>query len=245
MRTAVGRALAESSGQLERTLQTLAADVAAAAAEDRRLHDSETERRLSEANDTARRRLDAVAGQEAERLQRLTQAIRRLDAARSLVDLLDALTQAAAHEADRIAVLVTSQSRLQGWRLSGFDDSLAARSIDLDADAAGVLGVVMRDSTGVARHLKDTDALPPFIGHEHGRERTAVPIVVDGTVVAVLYADALTNPASPASWPAVLEVLTRHAGRALEALTLQRVAGLSPITAAPSAGLGIPGGTPL
>ena len=57
----------------------------------------------------------------------------------------------------------------------------------------------------------------------------ALPVRVGGDVVAVLYADAprLDTPSSDARWPAVLEVLVRHASRVLEAMTIQQAAGLS------------------
>jgi hypothetical protein len=57
----------------------------------------------------------------------------------------------------------------------------------------------------------------------------ALPITVGGRVVAVLYAD--EPPADVLSaasrWPATLEVLARHASRALEAMTVQQATGLS------------------
>ena len=57
----------------------------------------------------------------------------------------------------------------------------------------------------------------------------ALPVRVGGEVVAVLYADAprVDEPSSDARWPAILEVLVRHASRVLEAMTVQQAAGLS------------------
>jgi len=56
----------------------------------------------------------------------------------------------------------------------------------------------------------------------------AVPGIVGGRVVAVIYADGVTldghERAVPSGWPEVIEVLARHAGRCLEALTTQRAA---------------------
>ena len=54
-------------------------------------------------------------------------------------------------------------------------------------------------------------------------------MTVDTAVVAVLYADAprLDTLSAASRWPAILEVLTRHASRSLEALTVQQAAGLS------------------
>jgi hypothetical protein len=54
-----------------------------------------------------------------------------------------------------------------------------------------------------------------------------VPLIVGGTVVAVLYGDCPYIDAAPAArWAAVLDVLTRHASRVLEAVTLRQAAGL-------------------
>jgi hypothetical protein len=56
----------------------------------------------------------------------------------------------------------------------------------------------------------------------------AVPVIVGGRVVAVVYADGVSMDGHempvPSGWPEVIEVLTRHAGRCLEALTTQKTA---------------------
>ena len=54
----------------------------------------------------------------------------------------------------------------------------------------------------------------------------AVPVIVGGRAVAVVYADSVALHAhdhqSPSGWPEVVEVLARHAARCLEALTVQK-----------------------
>jgi len=255
LRTAVDRALAESSGQLERALRSFAAEVAQAAAAEQRSRDTETQRVLEAAKAAEQSRIDAAASQaaaqataqttaqvamqtaaqETARVQRLTNAVRKLDAARSLGDLLDALSEGAAQEAERTALFITNQSRLQGWRFTGLDDSRAARSISLEGDEAGVLATLGREQAAMARIIANTDTLPALLRTGQPRHRAAIPVVVDGAIVAVLYADAAAGADFSDRWVSVLEVLTRHAGRALEVLTLQRVAGLSPIAPAPAA----------
>jgi hypothetical protein len=70
----------------------------------------------------------------------------------------------------------------------------------------------------------------------------AVPIAVGGRVVAVLYGDAARNGGSTAGpWPAMLEVLARHASRVLEALTVEQAAGLKVARTARSARVTLPG----
>jgi hypothetical protein len=71
-------------------------------------------------------------------------------------------------------------------------------------------------------------ALPSFAQDAGTRHAAALPIVVGGRVVAVLYADGppANNSAVGSRWPATLEVLARHTSRALEALTIERATGL-------------------
>ncbi len=176
----------------------------------------------------------------------LVDAVRALDEAQSLGDLLDALAECAGRKVERAAVLVVRGDHLRGWRLSGFAYEGSARSIDLDLDAAGLAGTVVRTGVSVSRpiveprHEKGSrqPALPGFAQDAGARHALALPIIVVGHVVAVLYADAprLENRSAASRWPAVLEVLARHASRALEAITVQQATGLSlprPVPRAP------------
>jgi hypothetical protein len=65
----------------------------------------------------------------------------------------------------------------------------------------------------------------------------AVPVIVGGRVVAVVYADAVSIEGHqrhvPSGWPELIEVLARHAGRCLEALTSQKT---TPRIATPASG---------
>jgi hypothetical protein len=67
-------------------------------------------------------------------------------------------------------------------------------------------------------------AAPSFSGLTLDQPGMAVPLMVGGRAVAVLYADAGPSPAPSPTWQASVEVLVRHAGRCLEALTVQRAA---------------------
>jgi hypothetical protein len=72
--------------------------------------------------------------------------------------------------------------------------------------------------------------LPAFARDGGGaRFALALPIVVGGAVVAVLYAD---RPADDAAgdedrWSATLDVLAHYASKVLEALTVHQAVGLS------------------
>jgi hypothetical protein len=140
---------------------------------------------------------------------RLLDGIRAIDAAHTLGEVLDELTMAAAAEAGRAGVLLAQNGRLRGYRFQGFGPPFAdASSIDLDP--------------GNARSLAE------------GRESFEAPLTLFGETVAVLYADTTGQSATGARvpWRDALEILTRHAARALEALTAiktaRAVAGVQP-----------------
>ncbi len=204
----------------------------------------ESASRIGDAERAADARLfEAVAAAEAAALQnrraadlaaseRLLNAIRALDRAQSLTEILDALANSAGREAARVGILLVRGATLAGWRFigsGGFGASFdAAHEIELALDeSSGVIGEAVR--TGAAASWDTAGALsqPPFDLPE-GRERVAVPIPMSGQVVAVLYADqgAADDPARDVAiaWPSTLDVMARHAARSLEALTAVKAA---------------------
>ncbi len=154
---------------------------------------------------------------------RLLESVRALDGAASLTEVLDALTFAAAKEAGRSAMLVVKSDRLIGWRTAGFgtlDDeprSIESNTSDVDALAAAV-------NTGRPAVVGSGSVLAPpaFSQLPPDRPGLAVPLLVAGRPVAVLYADSgAAAPLSP-GWTSPVEVLVRHAGRCLEAMAVSR-----------------------
>lgn len=169
-----------------------------------------------------------------ERTLRLVTAMQRLDEARSLSEVLEELGEGAAREAERVAVLVARGEQLDGWSLMGFGDKApAARAVSMHLAAAGLAGTVVRTGSAESRNAADKSeggALPPFAHDTGGRARDAIalPVVVGGGVVAVLYADRTSGtPREAERWPSILDVLARHASKVLEALTVQQAIGLS------------------
>ena len=179
-------------------------------------------------------------------LDRLLDAIRAIDRGRSLGEILETLVSCAARETARAGVLLVHGDRLRGWRFAGFDGPDDERTGDLPLDQAGILADAMR-SGAVASGAMSTAgftsaraAAPRFANLETAEHSLAVPIVLSGEVVAVLYADQGRQSQSAARgrkiWPAVLEVLARHAARSLEALTAIKAArAMSGSGAAPPA----------
>jgi hypothetical protein len=161
---------------------------------------------------------------------RLLESVRGLDGATSLSEVLDALALAAGREAARAAVVVLRNDRIQGWKMSGFGARDAQpKSIDLSLTESGVIGLAV----GAARAVTTKDSQSAGIGPgfetlPQDRMGLAVPVIVGGRVVAVVYADAVTLDGNvrhvPSSWPELIEVLARHAGRCLEALTSLKTA---------------------
>jgi hypothetical protein len=161
---------------------------------------------------------------------RLLDSVRGLDGATTLSEVLDALALAAAREAARAAVVVLRGERINGWKLSGFGPRDAQpKLIDVPLADSGVIGLAVGAARAVTtRDSQGAAAGPGFEKIPPDRMGLAVPVVVGGRVVAVVYADAVTLDGHerpvPSSWPELIEVLARHAGRCLEALTAQRTA---------------------
>lgn len=234
--------------------QARAQEREAAASEIRRQLESEADQKMHEMLQTAENRIRmAVADGEAraadelksavaaarvkEReiemagVSRLLESVRGLDGATSLSEVLDALALAAAREAARAAVVVLRNDRVQGWRISGFGPRDAQpKSIDLALPESGVIGQAISAARAVTTRDSQTAAVGPgFEPLPADRMGLAVPVIVGGRVVAVVYADAVSANGQqerpvPSSWPELIEVLARHAGRCLEALTNQKTA---------------------
>jgi hypothetical protein len=173
-------------------------------------------------------------------------AIRTLDEARGLSEVLERLVERAGDEVDRAAVLLVKGDRLTGWRFTGFaPEAASATSIELSVDDAGLAGDVLRTGAAVSwsSNSEDGARLPSFAGNSDGLHAIALPVCVGGEVVAVLYADApqVDDPAGDGRWPAVLEVLARHGSRVLEAMTVQKAAGLVPRPMAHGSHVAVPG----
>ena len=160
--------------------------------------------------------------------ERLLAAIRAIDSAKSLSEILDTLASTASGEASRVGVLLVRGEALKAWRLVGFGPGYdTALQSELALDASGVIGEAVRSGAAASSETAGTFAAAPFELPD-GRLRIAVPIPMSGQVVAVLYADqgSQNDPQhEPAvAWPATLDVLVRHAARSLEALTAFKAA---------------------
>jgi len=154
---------------------------------------------------------------------RLVDAVQLIDAARSLSEVLDTLVSCVGRETARAAVLLVREPAVRGWRFSNFDASFDTGSaVDVALESAGVIGTAVRTRALAAG--RSTASVPDFAHLPADREAVAVPLLLEGKPVAVLYADEGDAAAARPVRKAVIEVLTRHAARALEAMTAFRTA---------------------
>jgi hypothetical protein len=163
------------------------------------------------------------------RAERLLDAVRALDAATSLSDSLDKLATAARDESGRAAVFVVRAEVLKIFSHAGFAPGvMEATASELSIASAGLLGEAVRDAVvkSTTATAGDGHVPSPFTPSSADRVGLAVPILVDEQVVAVLYADddGIQDREVPSAWPERVELLARHAGRCLEALTARSAA---------------------
>jgi hypothetical protein len=116
---------------------------------------------------------------------------------------------------------------------SGHEVAPRSRALSLDAATAGILSEVVRTGRAVATGASAAAGAdgPGFAALPAGRAGLGVPVPVGGRVVALVYADAMVvadgERTVPGAWPEAIEVLARHAGRCLEALTVAKVLHLA------------------
>jgi hypothetical protein len=229
--------LDEAAADTHRQIEDV--EARARAAMDAAVNEARTDERTRGADAQVREREAEMAA-----LTRLLESVRGLDGAMSLSEVLDALGQAAGREASRAAVFVVRNERLLGWKLTGFGpQDTQPKAIDLGLHDSGVIGLAA--TTARSATTSDSNRLaeaPAFANLPADRLGFAVPVIVGGRVVAVVYADSVTSEGRPhvvpSGWPEVIEILSRHAARCLEALTMQKAAGT------PSPRFWVPGAAP-
>ena len=159
--------------------------------------------------------------------ERQADAVRRLDSARSLIEVLDVLVEASAREVPRVAVFLVRGGKLAGWRAAGFGRDNDPRELEIPIDQAGLLTKAVRSSSAVAASdaAAGDGGATPFGALPATSAALAVPLRVGGETVGVLYADDVSprEREAPSVWPESLEVLARHACRCLEVVTIARV----------------------
>jgi chemotaxis protein histidine kinase CheA len=225
------RKLEAADAERQRAIEAARREGADAARLEFAKEQEEREKREAQERRERREGREGREGQEGrdaeERAARLLDAIRAIDRARSLTDILDALVDHAAREAGRAAVLLARGGRFRGWRFAGFGpDFENATSIEIAPAHAGVMNDAFQSGApATGGHI------PPFAHGANADSAIAIPLAIAGDIVAVMYADRGTQDresqsatAKPLAPSPIIEVLARHACRCLESVTAFKAA---------------------
>ena len=156
-------------------------------------------------------------------------AISDINEQKSQADILKALVNRASSFAPRVAFFVIKGEQVSGWRGRGFegtvgDDAIQQISLSLSSDT--VVGSAAKGlatwSGGPGSHSED-HMLLNRLGEEPAQRIVAIPLVVRGRAVAVLYGDSAGLDSESINLEA-LETLVTVSGMAVELLSVSRVA---------------------
>jgi hypothetical protein len=222
---ATGEALAaQARAEREEAVQAAIAQARAEAAET-----ADAQVQLAIADTEARARADADTrdqgrSEDLAASARLLDAVRALDRTQSLSEILDTLTTCAGREAARVAVVLARGGELRGWRFIGFTPEIQQSAALIARDDSGVIGEALTTAAPASADTSGALSSPAFAALPGGRQCLAVPVIISGEAVAVLYADQGTGDqpdARPSSltWPDAVELMVRYAARCLESAT--------------------------
>ena len=157
----------------------------------------------------------------------LKAAIEDIDDQRTQAGILEKLVNSAASFAQRVAFFVVRNEQTIGWRARGLEGTVgdeAIREVSIPLSADTLLGEVVRSGatwSGVPGTYPEDHLLLDKLGAEPPQHVVAVPLVVRGKAVAVLYADSAALGSDAINLEA-LEALVRVTGMSVELLAVQR-----------------------
>ena len=171
---------------------------------------------------------------ELEIIERLSDAVRRMDEARSLTDIMTILVTAAGAEAPRAALFIANGDQMQGFKAHGFASDI--RLVQVQGDRLFHEAVGRR--APVATSEDDEMRAPAVASLPADGRALAAPLTIGGEAVAMLYADdaAIVEETAPSgAWPEAVQILASHAGVCLAHLTATRTAeALQIVSGAPA-----------
>jgi hypothetical protein len=157
-------------------------------------------------------------------------AIEDLDDQRTQADILNTLVNRAAAFAPRVAFFVIRNEQAMGWRARGFEGTIGderVREIALPLSAETPLSDVARSratwSGSPGQNAQDHLFLGQLGAEPPPQHMAAVPLIVRGRCVAVLYADSAALDAESVNLEAI-ETLVRVGSMAVELLAVGRPA---------------------
>jgi hypothetical protein len=156
-------------------------------------------------------------------------AISDINEQKSQAEILKALVNRASSFAPRVAFFVVKGEQATGWRGRGFEGTVgdeAIQQISLPLSSDTVIGSAAKGlatwSGGPGSHSED-HLVVNRLGEEPPQRIVAIPLVVRGRAVAVLYADSAGLDSDSISLEA-LETLVTVSGMAVELLSAARTA---------------------
>jgi hypothetical protein len=156
-------------------------------------------------------------------------AIEDLDDQRTQADILNTLVNRAGAFAPRVAFFVIRNEQAMGWRARGFEGTIGdegVREISLPLSAETPLSDVARSRatwSGAPGQNAQDHLFLGQLGAEPPQHMAAVPLIVRGRCVAVLYADSAGLEANSVNLEAI-ETLVRVGSMAVELLAVGRPA---------------------
>lgn len=151
-------------------------------------------------------------------VERVLAAIREIDGAGTLSQVLDSLITHAAAAAGRAALFLINGDRLKSWKASGIPE-IDAQTVESSIGAKDLLARAIQ--AGQATTSSPALPAPPFARLPADRAGLAVPLMIAGRAVAVLYVDSGVGT-PPAGSAEAVEVLVRHASAAAGLRTAMR-----------------------
>src|SRR6185436_3190850 len=155
--------------------------------------------------------------------------IAEINEQKSQADILKALVNRASSFAPRVAFFVIKGDRATGWRGRGFEGTVGDEAIqqitmgmDYDTVVSNAAKSLTTWSGGPGSHADD-HMLLNRLGEEPPQRMVAIPLVVRGKAVAILYADSAALDAESINLEA-LETLVTVSGMAVELLSVSRTA---------------------
>jgi hypothetical protein len=130
-----------------------------------------------------------------------------IDAATSVSDSLAAIARAAAAEAPRAALFIANGAKVDEWAVSGLP-SLSPGALNIDDPNAGII----------------VNALTKRQVVRNDGSACAVPLLLDGAPIAVLYGEADADGGGTTGWTDSLEAVARYGAARLGYLTALRTA---------------------
>ncbi|MBI4460155.1 MAG: hypothetical protein HY648_08870, partial [Acidobacteria bacterium] len=179
----------------------------------------------------------AAPAQAVSLLPAVNQLVSRILQPTGQAEILAAFLQSAKSFAGRCALFVRRGDSFTFWRGEGFATETAThlRSLSVAATQPGIFKEVCENQLAVATS-RSAESLPPALdqalGGAAGESICLFPVVVQGKVVAALYADA--GEMADSLETAALEILAKVAGLSLET-SAARAAAPRPAAAEPAA----------